>query len=171
MRVLASPVPASVRVPAVYLKSPEVSILAFWPFCIINKLRVFNGAEEFNSRRLHQVPFRHAFGRRRNHNNSMLKLSALWFCLLLSLAAAQAPKVPLATFQGTVHGVSNKQITIETEEANLVDFDINKKTKIMRGKKQITAQELVTGDAVTIEARQEFGEFLVAVTIAAKSKD
>ena len=101
----------------------------------------------------------------------MSRLAGLLFCFLFSLAAAQVPKVPLATFQGTVHGVSNKQITIETEEANLVDFDINKKTKIMRGKKQITAQELVTGDAVTIEARQEFGEFLVAVTITAKSKD
>ncbi len=101
----------------------------------------------------------------------MQKLSALLFCFLLSLAAGQAPKVPLATFQGAIHGVSNKQITIETEEGNLVDFDINKKTKIMRGKKPITAAELATGDLVTIEARQEFGKFLVAVTITAKSKD
>ncbi len=101
----------------------------------------------------------------------MQSVSALLFCFLLSLAAAQTPKVPLATFHGTVHGISNKQITIETEEGNLVDFDINKKTKILRGKKQIAAQELATGDSVTVEARQEFGEFLVAVVITAKPKE
>ena len=87
------------------------------------------------------------------------------------LAGAQAPKVPLATFNGTVHGVSNKLITIDTAEGNLVDFDINRNTKIVRGKKPIKASDLETGDTVTIEARQQFGEFLIAVTITAQPKN
>jgi len=86
------------------------------------------------------------------------------------LAGAQNPKVPLATFNGAVHGVSNKRITIETSQGNLVDFDINRNTKVMRGKKQIKASDLQTGDMVTIDARQEMSEFWVAVVITAQPK-
>lgn len=97
----------------------------------------------------------------------------LFFIVLVSVlfAGAQPAKIPLATFNGTVHGVSNKQITIETSEGNLVDFDINRNTKIMRGKKQIKASEIETGDIVTIDAKQEMVKFLVAVAITAQPKD
>lgn len=90
--------------------------------------------------------------------------------LLLFALLAAAQKLPLASFNGVVHGVSNKKITIETTEGNLVDFDINKKTRILRGKKSIAASDLQTGDSVTIDAREEFGEFLIAVVITAQSK-
>jgi hypothetical protein len=95
---------------------------------------------------------------------SFVVLSALVF-------GAQTPRVPLATFNGTVHGVSNKQITIETAEGNLVDFDINRNTKITRGKKQIKASDLETGDMVTIDARQQMVKYLVAVAITAQPKN
>jgi hypothetical protein len=36
-----------------------------------------------------------------------------------------------------VHGVSNKLITIENGEGNLVDFEINRKTRVLRDKKPI----------------------------------
>ena len=45
--------------------------------------------------------------------------------LIISAAALAAQKVPLATFTGAVHGVSKKSITIQNEEGNLVDFEIN----------------------------------------------
>ncbi len=96
-----------------------------------------------------------------------------WLSIILLgalLAGAQTPKLPPATFSGTVHGVSNKQITIETAEGNLLDFDINHKTKILRGKKQIATSELDTGDKVTIDAREEMGRFLIALVITAQSK-
>lgn len=82
-------------------------------------------------------------------------------------------KIPPATFNGTVHGVSNKQVTIENEAGNLLDFEINRKTRVMRGSKQISVSDLENGDIVTIEARQEMGRFLVAVSVTAqpKSKD
>jgi hypothetical protein len=94
-------------------------------------------------------------------------------CLAAGLAVAQSAKIPLATFTGTVHGVSNKLITIENGEGNLVDFEINRKTRVQRDKKQISPSDLETGDSVTIEAKQEMSRFLVAVTITAqpKSKD
>jgi hypothetical protein len=89
---------------------------------------------------------------------------------MAGLLWAQPGKIPLATFRGTVHGVSNKQLTIENEEGNLVDFEINRKTHVSRGNKQISPSELATGDSVTIEARQEMSRFLVAVNITAQPK-
>lgn len=91
----------------------------------------------------------------------MARLTALF--LLAALAAAQ---VALANFTGVVHGdVSKKQITIESAEGNLIDFEINRKTKVMRGKGEIQAEDIMPGDQVTIEARQEMLKFLVAVVI------
>ncbi len=81
-----------------------------------------------------------------------------------------AQKIPPATFHGTVHGVSKKQITIENESGNLLDFDINRKTLLMRGKTQISPSDLENGEPVTIEARQEMGRFLVALSITAQPK-
>ena len=94
---------------------------------------------------------------------SVVLLAAL--CL-----SAQTVKVPLATFTGTVHGVSSKQITIETSEGNLVDFDINHKTRILRDKKQIAASDIENCDVVTIDAKQEMVKYLVAVVITIQSK-
>jgi len=90
-------------------------------------------------------------------------------CLLVGLLLAGP--IPLATFHGKVKGVSNKQITIENEEGNLVDFEINRKTRLTREKKPITASDLQTGDIVTIEAKQEMVRFLVAVTITAQPRE
>ena len=95
-------------------------------------------------------------------------LSIVLFSALL--IAAQTPRFPPATFCGTVHGISSKQITIETAEGNLLDFDINRKTRILRGKKQITESDLETGDQVTIDAREEMGKFLIALVITAQPK-
>jgi hypothetical protein len=53
-----------VRVPAVYLNSVEVSILAFLPFIRINKLRSIREGRWFNSRHLSQSdPFADHAGR------------------------------------------------------------------------------------------------------------
>jgi hypothetical protein len=93
------------------------------------------------------------------------------FLLIAGLLAGQQVALPVATFSGTVHGVSSKKITIENSDGNLVDFDVNRKTRVMRGKKEIPISNLATGDSVTIEARQERARFaliLTAVTITAQ---
>jgi hypothetical protein len=95
-----------------------------------------------------------------------MSVRVLAVLLLAALLPAQS-KIPLATFSGTVHGVSKDKITIETQEGNLVDFDINRKTRVMRGKKQISPEDLKTGDEVSIEARQEMLQYLVAIVITA----
>ena len=93
--------------------------------------------------------------------------------LVIGLAAQQLPP---ANFSGTVRGVSKKHITVETAEGNLLDFDINGQTRVTRGKKKIGPEDLQTGDAVTIEARQEPSRrqvFLLAlsITVSDKPKD
>jgi hypothetical protein len=90
--------------------------------------------------------------------------------LAAGMLVAQQNKIPLAIFSGTVHGVSNKSIIIETPEGNLLEFEINRKTRLLRDKKAIRPTDLTTGDAVSIEAKQEMVRFLVAVTITAQPK-
>jgi DNA/RNA endonuclease YhcR with UshA esterase domain len=85
--------------------------------------------------------------------------------LAVLLAALALAQVPLANFSGTVHAISKKQVTIDTGDGNLLDFEINRKTKVMRAKKEIKPDDIMTGDQVTIEGRQEMLKFLVAVTI------
>jgi hypothetical protein len=46
-----------------------------------------------------------------------------------------------------------------------LDFDITKKTRVMRGNQQIAPEDLQTGDSVTIEAKQEMVRYLTAVTV------
>jgi len=95
-------------------------------------------------------------------------LRAAGYLLLAALVAAQ---VPLANFTGTVHDISKKQVTIDTGDGNLVDFEINRKTKVMRAKKEIKPEEIMTGDQVTIEGRQEMLRFLIAVVITVQPPD
>lgn len=90
--------------------------------------------------------------------------------VFLAAGLLLAQKIPPATFNGTVHGVSKKQITIENEDGNLLDFDINRKTRLMRGKTQIALSDLESGEPVTIEARQVMGRFLVAESVTAQPK-
>ena len=92
-------------------------------------------------------------------------LARLISTILLLAALLGAAQPPLANFTGVVHGISTKQITIENPDGNLVDFEINRKTKVMRGKKEIQIDDIMSGDEVTIEARQEMLQFLVAVVI------
>jgi hypothetical protein len=96
-------------------------------------------------------------------------LARLTWTILLLAALLNAAEPPLANFTGVVHGISKKQVTIENADGNLVDFEINHKTKVMRGKKEISADDIMSGDEVTIQARQQMLRFLVAVTITVQS--
>jgi hypothetical protein len=87
----------------------------------------------------------------------------------LLLATLLTAQVALANFSGSVHNISRKQITIQSVGGNLVDFDINRKTKVMRGKAEIKPEDVMPGDEVTIEARQEMLKFLVAVVITVRT--
>jgi len=98
-------------------------------------------------------------------------LRVLLAILLAATLAAQ--KLPPAEFSGTIHGVSKNHLVLETTEGNLIDFDVNGKTQVLRAKKKIELQDLRTGEAVTIEARQEpsrYQVFLMALTSTASGQ-
>jgi hypothetical protein len=90
-------------------------------------------------------------------------------CAILLLAGLLVAQVPLANFSGAVHDVTKKQITIENADGNLVDFEINRKTKVLRGKTEIKPDDIMPGDEVTIQARQEMLKFLVALVITVQA--
>jgi hypothetical protein len=81
----------------------------------------------------------------------------------------QSKSIPLAQFSGKIHGVTKKEVTIDTDEGNVVDFAVNRKTRVERSGKAIQVTDLKTGDTVAIEARQELLGYLVAVTIKASA--
>jgi len=97
----------------------------------------------------------------------MQVLAEALFALSLLL---QTNSVPLADFTGKVHGVTKTDITIETEQGNLVEFTINRKTTIHRNGKKATPADLKTGDPVTVEAKEEILGYLVAVHIQATAE-
>lgn len=99
----------------------------------------------------------------------MARLTVALLLLAMLVTAQERAQVPLANFAGIVHGISKKQITIENQEGNLVDFEINRKTKVLRGKKEINPEEIMSGDHVSIEARQVMLKFLIAVVITVQS--
>ena len=90
--------------------------------------------------------------------------------VVIGLGLLLQANLPLAHFTGKVHGTTKKQITIDTEEGNQVEFAIDRKTRIHRGNKNVASSDLRTGDAVTVEAKQELLGYLVAVTITAGAK-
>jgi len=90
--------------------------------------------------------------------------------LLLLAGLLFAQKIPPGNFSGTVHGVSNKQITIEKDDGNLLDFDIDHKTRVLRGDKKIRPSEIESGEVVAIEAREIMGKYWIAVSITAQPK-
>ena len=101
-------------------------------------------------------------------------VTAFRFLLPFLLAAfLNAQKLPPTEFSGTVHGVSKKHLVLETAEGNLIDFDVNGKTQVLRGKEKIELEDLQTGEPVKIEANQEPSRrqiFLMALTITASGK-
>jgi len=98
----------------------------------------------------------------------MLTVKRLVTLVALAILLVAQVKLPPATFDGKVHEVSKKRITIETPEGNLIDFSIARKTQVRRGEKKIEPIDLKSGEHVRIEAREELNADLTAVTITAQ---
>jgi len=96
-------------------------------------------------------------------------MQALAVSTIALLLLFQSSPVPLAHFTGRIHGVTRKDVTIDTEEGNVIEFVINRKTRAERSGKTIPVTALKTGDAVGIDARQELLGYLVAVSIKASA--
>ena len=87
--------------------------------------------------------------------------------VLLCLLLLFQPPLPPAHFNGKVHTVSKKEITVNTDEGNEVEFTITRKTKVERDGKSVDLQSLTPGEQVSVDAHQELRGYLVALKVTA----
>jgi hypothetical protein len=85
--------------------------------------------------------------------------------LALVLAVALWAQEPMPTFTGTIRGIGPRLLTIQTEDANVLEFYCSRKTKYYDGKRQVKYSALKPGDHVAVEARHAPDESLEAVTV------
>jgi len=76
-----------------------------------------------------------------------------------------SPDEPVATFEGTVSGVTHKKILVDDADGNTMDFYTTKKTRIFDGDKEIKASQLKTGDRIHVEAQRHMDGTVDAVNV------
>src|SRR6266568_1768755 len=91
----------------------------------------------------------------------MARLSRIWrttlICLLAGMLLAQTP---LVSMRGALRVLDKKQIIIDAGDEQVVTFRRTKKTKFLKGAKEIPESEFHPGASVLIEAsRERDGEF------------
>jgi hypothetical protein len=87
---------------------------------------------------------------------SRIRVAGL-ICLLAGMLLAQTP---LVSMRGTLRVLDKKQIIIDTGDEQLVTFRRVKKTRFLKGAKEIPESEFHPGASVLIEAsRERDGEF------------
>ena len=80
--------------------------------------------------------------------------------LVWLVSIALLAQTPLVSMRGTLRVLDKKQIIIDAGEEQVVTFRRVKKTRFLKGAKQISESEFHPGAAVLIEAtRERDGEF------------
>jgi hypothetical protein len=94
-------------------------------------------------------------------------LIAVVCCIGLAAAPAAAQKDEiLFSFSGVLKIMNDKQITIEPEPGNDMDFVRTRHTRFVdRRSKAIKPKSIRLGDSVTVQAMQKLTGQLVAVTV------
>jgi cold shock CspA family protein len=87
--------------------------------------------------------------------------------LCAALLLFQTAPLPPAHFNGTIHTLTRKSITVDTDEGNEVEFTVSRKTKAERAGKTVELQSLKPGEQVSIDAEQELLGYLVALKVIA----
>jgi len=87
----------------------------------------------------------------------MTRVSALFLLATLLLAQIQ---IPLVTMRGTLRVLNKKEIIVDAGDDKLVIFRRLKKTKFLKGAKEIPESEFTVGAELVVEAsRERDGEF------------
>jgi hypothetical protein len=84
-------------------------------------------------------------------------------------AGAGAPKELAGTFRGTLKDLTNKEITLQNEEGQIVSIRRNRKTKFMQHEHEIKASEIPIDTPVTIEAAQDIDLKPMAISVIVDS--
>jgi hypothetical protein len=72
---------------------------------------------------------------------------------------------PLVTMRGALRGIDKKKITIDASEYQILTFKRSKKTKFLKGTKEIKEDDFREGAAVVIEASRAMNGDYDAVNV------
>lgn len=85
--------------------------------------------------------------------------------LLTFAALAQKKDEVLLSFSGVLKGISKRELVIEPEPDNQMTFVRSKRTRFLRGGKEIKDDAVKPGTAVTIQSFTRLNGELEAVTV------
>lgn len=84
-------------------------------------------------------------------------------------AGTGAAKELAGTFRGTLKDLTNKEITLQNEEGQIVSIRRNRKTKFIKDEHEIKASEIAIDTPITIEAAQDIDLKPMAISVIADS--
>ena len=89
-----------------------------------------------------------------------------------SKAAGTDPSlaVAVATFNGTLKAVTKKEVTVDLDSGNTVEFRLSKKTEFYLGEKKVALNDLATESTVKIEGNKDGFGYLTATKITVKQE-
>ena len=87
-----------------------------------------------------------------------------------SKAAGTDPSLTAATatFNGTLKAITKKDVTVDLDSGNMVEFKLSKKTEFYFGEKKVTAKDLVAEAVVKIEGNKDVFGYLTATKISVR---
>ena len=76
----------------------------------------------------------------------------------------------VATFNGTLKAITRKDVTVDLDTGNTVEFKLSKKTEFYLGVKKVTAKDLAPEAVVKIEGNKDGFGVLTATKISVKQE-
>lgn len=74
----------------------------------------------------------------------------------------------VATFNGTIKAISKKDVTVDLDSGNTVEFKLSKKTEFYVGEKRVTVKDLAPEAQVKIEGNKDGFGVLTATKLVVK---
>lgn len=74
----------------------------------------------------------------------------------------------IATFNGTLKAVTKKDLTVDLDTGNTVEFKLSRKTEFYFGEKKVTAKDLAPEAAVKVEGNKDGFGVLTATRVTVK---
>lgn len=82
--------------------------------------------------------------------------------------ATQGLGLAVASFKGTLKAVTKKDVTVDLDSGNTVEFKLTKKTEFYVGEKKVTAKDLAPEAAVEVEGSKDGFGVLTATKVTVK---
>lgn len=96
------------------------------------------------------------------------RAAAVLLCAAV-VAAAQldVPKVP-AYFNGAIHTITKKEVTLDRGDGNVMAFSITHKTRFVKDGKEAKWSSFHQGDEVSLQSEEDFPGHFNALRVASR---